>query len=154
MPELEIRIDDLTDPRIVAFVAGHLSALRALSPPESCHALPVDELRGRGVKFWSVWCGEEVAGCGALQELDPQHGEVKSMRTAHAYLRRGIAAMVLKEILTEARRRGYRRVSLETGSTEEFLPAQQLYLRHGFQFCGPFNGYKEDPLSSFMRLDL
>ncbi|MFN9772167.1 MAG: GNAT family N-acetyltransferase [Burkholderiales bacterium] len=57
-----------------------------------------------------------LLGCGALKELDDaRHGEVKSMRTPRSLRRRGAGRAVLAHILDEARRRGYTRLSLETG---------------------------------------
>jgi putative acetyltransferase len=96
----------------------------------------------------------QLMGCGALKELDPTHGEIKSMRTASAHLRKGVAAALLTHILEEARKRSYRRLSLETGSMEAFAAARSLYMRFGFQFCSPFADYVEDPLSVFMTQEL
>jgi putative acetyltransferase len=61
---------------------------------------------------------------------------------------------VLARILDEARRRGYRRLSLETGSHPDFAPAHALYRSVGFTDCGPFADYAEDPHSVFMTLRL
>ena len=100
--------------------------------------------------FWSVWDGRALLGCGALKEIDPRHGEIKSMRTAGAHRRRGVAKAMLTHIMTEAARRGYERLSLETGSQAAFEPARALYASFGFTRCGPFDGYQEDPNSVFM----
>jgi putative acetyltransferase len=124
--------------------------MRATSPPESVHALDLDGLRGPDVTFWSVWVKGEIAGCGALKRLDSDHGELKSMRVADAFLRRGIGRALLEHLLSEARARGFKRVWLETGSTEPFIPALRLYVSAGFVRCGPFNGYLDDPFSVFM----
>src|SRR5215510_4638865 len=120
------------------------------SPPESMHALYVEQLRQPDVTFWSVWNDVGLLGCGALKELDSQHGEIKSMRTVSRYRRKGVAAQLLEHILEEAKRRNYKRVSLETGSMEAFAPAHNLYARFGFTKCGPFADYVEDPNSVFM----
>src|SRR5579859_3279046 len=93
---------------------------------------------------WTVWAGQQLAGCGALKEIDPAHGEVKSMRTAKTHLRKGVASMLLQHLIAEARRRGYGRLSLETGSMAYFEPARRLYRKAGFKECGPFVGYKPD----------
>src|SRR5688572_33003596 len=124
------------------------------SPPESVHALPLEQLRRPEITFWSVWQGAELMGCGALKELDPRHGEIKSMRTATAHLRKGVAAKLLEHIVTEAKKRAYRRLSLETGSMAAFTPARALYAGFGFQPCGPFGDYLDDPNSVFMTMDL
>jgi putative acetyltransferase len=151
---LSIRRDDLRGPEIAALLAEHLRDMRAGSPPESMHALDLERLRRPEITFWSAWSGEALAGCGALRQLDPAHGEIKSMRTAGAFRRRGVAAAVLAHIVAEARRRGYRRLSLETGSQAMFLPAVALYERAGFVRCPPFADYIEDPYSVFMTLAL
>jgi putative acetyltransferase len=154
VPQFEIRRDDLTGGQIAALLEEHLHGVALHSPPESIHALDLDRLRSGDITFWSVWDGAELAGCGALKELDPRHGEIKSMRTATAHLRRGVAAALLEHVLGEARRRGYSRISLETGSMAGFEPARRLYAKFGFLECGPFAGYKPDPHSTFMTLEI
>jgi putative acetyltransferase len=152
---MEIREDDLTAPAVLALLRLHLAGMQDESPPESVHALGAEALRGPDVSFWSVWDGEELLGFGALKELDPGHGEIKSMRTAPATLRRGVGAAMLTHIVAEARRRDYRRLSLETGSSSAFDAAAALYARFGFAPCGAFADYSDkDPFSRFMSLAL
>jgi len=152
--EFEIRIDDLSGPEIAALLDEQLECAAKVSPRESRHALDLDGLRKPEITFWSVWRGKELAGCGALKELDAGHGEVKSMRTATAHLRKGVAAAVLQHIIAEAKRRRYRKLSLETGSMEYFEPARQLYQKFGFRKCVPFADYREDRNSVFMTMAL
>ena len=114
----------------------------------------MEGLRAPEITFWCVWENDELVGCGALKELGPEHGEIKSMRTANAYRRKGVAALMLRHILAEARRRSYQRLSLETGSMAAFAPAHALYTRFGFQDCEPFADYVKDPNSIFMTLAL
>jgi putative acetyltransferase len=147
---MDIRVDDLSNPEVSGLVLEHRRNMSELSPPESVHALDLDALRGPDVTFWSVWQDAELLGCGALKALDAHHGEIKSMRTVAAHLRKGVATSLLIHILAEAKRRSYRRLSLETGSMEAFAPARNLYARFGFQECGPFAEYVEDPNSVFM----
>ena len=151
---MDIRVDDLSGPEIWALVREHLQGVALHSPPESVHALGLEALRQPGITFWSVWQDSELLGCGALKELDARHGEIKSMRTASAHVRKGVAARLLTHILEEAGRRSYRRLSLETGSMEAFAPARSLYARFGFGRCGPFADYVEDPHSVFMTKEL
>lgn len=151
---MKIIVDDLTGLEIAKLLATHLQSLSALSPPESMHALDLSALRTPGITFWSIWDGEELAGCGALKELNREHAEIKSMRTAAGHLRKGVASRMLEHIIQEARRRKYRRLSLETGSMVAFEPARRLYEKFGFKCCGPFLGYVEDPNSVFMTLEL
>ena len=151
---MEIRIDDLNGSEIRALLQEHLANMRQISPPESIHALPIEGLRKPEVTFWSAWENGELLGCGALKELDAQHGEIKSMRTSARHRRKGVARAILDYIIGEAERRGYDRLSLETGSMDAFDPARQLYARAGFTFCGPFADYTEDPNSVFMTMEL
>jgi putative acetyltransferase len=151
---LEIRLDDLSTAVVRRLVLDHLRAMAALSPPESVHALDLEALLKPEITFWSVWLDSELAGCGALKELDAFHGEIKSMRTTASHRRKGVAAALLRHIVEEARRRSYVRLSLETGGTAAFAPAHQLYARFGFTPCGPFADYVEDPFSVFMTRSL
>lgn len=151
---VEIREDDLRGARVVALLAEHLANMHEISPPESVHALDLQALRGPGITFWTAWQGSDLLGCGALKELDRQHGEIKSMRTAGAHRRKGIAAAMLRHIVEQALLRGYVRISLETGSQPEFAPARRLYAGFGFVTCGPFGDYREDPNSVFMTRKL
>jgi len=151
---VNIRLDDLRGPEIRALLEEHLRNMHELSPPESVHALDLDALRHPGISFWTAWEGSELLGCGALKELDPRHGEIKSMRTAMAHRQKGVARAILERILSEARSRSYVRLSLETGSQAGFLPARRLYESFGFTYCAPFADYTEDPNSAFMTREL
>lgn len=148
---MEIKRDDLSGPEIRALLEEHLQNMRRISPPESVHALDLEGLRRPEITFWTVWSGGELLGCGALKELSPKHGEIKSMRTAAAHRRKGVARVMLEHIVEEAKRRGYERLSLETGSMAAFAPAHRLYESFGFTYCSPFGGYMEDPNSVFME---
>ncbi len=151
---VRIAVDDLTSPATIAFLEDHVTELRALSPPESTHALDLDGLRAPDVVFWSARDGDRVVGCAALKTLDVTHAEVKSMRTAADQARRGIASRLLAAVIEHARDAGFGRLSLETGSEPFFAPARALYARHGFVECEPFGDYRPDPLSVFMTLEL
>ena len=144
------RLGDLRDPAVAALLEEHLEDMQAASPPESKHALDLDGLRKPGITFWTAWDSDLLVGCGALKELDATHGEIKSMRTTAAYRGRGVASAMLGHITDEAARRGYRRLSLETGSGDFFAPARALYAKFDFVVCEPFGDYKPDPNSCFM----
>jgi putative acetyltransferase len=148
--DLEFRRDDLTGEPTRALIARHLAGMRANSPAESVHALEIDKLRSTDISFWSVWKGGEIAGCGALKRLDARRGELKSMRVADAFLRRGVGRAILAHLIGEARALELESVWLETGSSPAFIPALRLYESAGFTRCGPFDGYVEDPFSVFM----
>lgn len=151
---LRIEPDDLTRPEVIALLEEHLANMHQLSPRESVHALDLSGLRRPDITFWSVWDGATLVGCGALRELSPTHGEIKSMRTPARLRRRGAGRAVLMHIIGVAHQRGYERLSLETGAFPAFVPAQTLYRSVGFTFCEPFGDYRPDPNSVFMTLEL
>jgi putative acetyltransferase len=151
---VEVAVDDPTSPEVGVLLADHMADMKAISPPGSMHALDADALSAPGVTFWAVRDGGVPVGCGALKELSAEHGELKSMRTIPSARGRGIAGLLLTTLLDEARRRGYRRVSLETGPHDFFAPALRLYERHGFTRCAPFADYVDDPHSVYLTLEL
>jgi putative acetyltransferase len=132
----------------------HLENMHQLSPAESVHALSLEKLRVPEITFWTAWENDSLVGCGALKELDLKHGEIKSMRTPQALRRQGVGRAMLRHIIEVAKERGYERLSLETGAPEGFKPARNLYESFGFEYCGRFGDYPEDPNSIFMTLRL
>lgn len=146
---------DLDSADVRALLADHSAAMRSQSPPESCHVLDRDELRSPDIRFWSLREGDgELLGIGALKLIEPGHGEIKSMRTAPGRTRRGVGGAMLRHIIDTARRAGFTRISLETGTTPYFDPAMRLYHSFGFRDCPPFADYREDQFSHYMTLDL
>ncbi len=144
-----IGIDDPLRDDVLRLLQGHLADMRATSPPESVHALDPTALVGPGLSFWTLREDGVLLGCAALKELDPGHAEIKSMRTAPAARRRGVASRLLDHVLATARERGYARISLETGTQDFFAPARAMYESRGFVECGPFASYVLDPHSAF-----
>jgi putative acetyltransferase len=144
-----ISVDDPLRADVVALLEGHLADMRATSPPESVHALDPTSLVGPGLSFWTLREDGVLLGCAALKELDAGHAEIKSMRTAPAARRRGVASLLVDHVLATARERGYARLSLETGTQDFFAPARALYISRGFEECGPFASYVLDPHSAF-----
>lgn len=151
---MQIREDDLTASDVIALLQEHLRNMHEWSPPESVHALDLERLKQPGITFWTAWENGLLMGCGALKEIDLTHGEIKSMRTPSARRGRGAGRVLLQHIIAVARQRGYRLLSLETGSQPGFEPARKLYESHGFIYSGPFAGYEDDPHSQFMQLSL
>lgn len=152
--ELSIVVDDLTDSRVIALLEEHLAEMRSQSPACSVHALDVDALKGSKITFYSAWIADELHGCGALHELDDTHAELKSMRTVSTSRRLGVASKLLAHLVEQSRKRGYRRLSLETGSQPGFLPARKFYERHGFTVTEPFADYTIDPNSVYYSIEL
>ena len=151
---VRIVVDDLSGSQISEFLDEHVQQMRSITPLESKHALDLDSLRQPEITFWSVMDGDALVGCGAIKRLDASHAEVKSMRTKPARQQSGIASLLLEHVITEARRMGFTRLSLETGSTGFFLPARKLYEKFGFEYCEPFADYQSDPHSVFMTRTL
>ena len=145
---------DLNDSQVIALLNIHLLNSRAQTAPGSAHALDMDALQSPDVTFWTIWDDEILLGMGALKRLWADHGEVKSMHTAQAMRRKGVASAMLRHIIAAAHASGMARLSLETGSWEYFRPARALYKKYGFVECPPFADYVPDPNSVFMTLDL
>ncbi|MBO0758877.1 MAG: GNAT family N-acetyltransferase [Bradyrhizobiaceae bacterium] len=151
---MQITPGDLGDARVINLLQYHFSTARAHTPPGSAHALDLKGLQSPGITFWTVWDGESLVAMGALKQLSPDHGEVKSMHTAPFARRKGAGRAMLQHIIAYAQSRGISRLSLETGASEYFRPAIALYRNHGFIECRPFADYVHDPNSVFMTLDL
>lgn len=151
---LTIREDSLEGPEIISLLEQHLTLMSAQSPPESTHALDLESLRAPGVMLWTAWRQGTLLGCGALKQLGPTHGEIKSMHTAASCRGQGVGTAMLRHILNEAHSRGCRQLSLETGSMPEYRLGRSLYKRHGFSYCSPFGDYREDANSVFMTREL
>ena len=147
-------VGDLDSDDVLALLAFHFESMQAHSPPDSCHVLPIDHLRRPEISMWSVREGGVLLGLGALKQLSADHGEVKSMRTAPHALGRGVGTALLHHIINEARRRRYRRLSLETGSGDPFAAAIRLYEREGFLPSGPFGNYRPSPFTRFLTREL
>jgi putative acetyltransferase len=146
--------DDLTGPEVTALLALHLEEMHRLSPPCKVHAMPVERLRQSDVTFYSAWGGEALAAVGALREIEPGRGELKSMRATPAYRGKGAGEAILLHLMAEARRRGYSWLGLETGRPESYRPAQNLYRKHGFTECEDFGDYAADEFSVCMSRTL
>lgn len=138
---------DHDDVRVL--LTQHFAEMRAGSPPEACHVLPIDGLKDSAIRFFTLREDGALLGCGALKKLEPGHGEVKSMRTANAALGRGVGKALLNYLIAAAHSEGMTRLSLETGSTEQFAAANRLYEKEGFERTGPFGGYADTPFTRF-----
>jgi putative acetyltransferase len=149
-----IAVDDPRKGDVRALLERHLTFSLEITPPEHAFALDVDGLLDPAVTFYSYRANGELLGMGAIKQLDLEHGEIKSMHTARAARGRGVGRAVLGHLLDVARSRGYRRVSLETGTMAEYAPARALYASAGFIACGPFAGYQPSDDNCFMTLPL
>jgi len=144
----------LDHPDVINLLSEHQDRMAEHSPEKSRHVLDVKALQGVGITFWSLWDGDELMGCVALKQWSRQLGELKSMKTSPAYIRRGVGNHLLKHVIAVAKQRGYQQLKLETGSMAYFEPARQLYKKMGFIDCGPFGDYVTDPSNVFMCLEM
>ncbi|TDV43545.1 GNAT family N-acetyltransferase [Actinophytocola oryzae] len=151
---MQILVDDLTGADVAELLGEHLRDMRTITPVEHAYALDLDELRRPEITFWTAYDDGVLLGCAALKQLSPTHGEVKSMRTSANRTRGGVASLLLDHLVGEARRRGYTKLSLETGTDEFFLPARRLYEKFGFTYCDAFGEYEPSPHNTFMTRDL
>lgn len=151
---LRIADDDLSGAATRGLLALHERGMRHGSPVGHCHVLDLDGLRTPDMRVWSAWFDDAIAGVGALKAIGEVAGEVKSMRTHPDHLRRGVGAALLEHVIGEARARGYRRLSLETGSGPGFAAASALYRRRGFVDGDAFGGYRPSAFNRFLHLEL
>lgn len=138
-----------------ALLAQHVAEMNAGSPPSACHVLHADALDDPAIRFFTVRDeAGTLLGCGALKRLGADHGEIKSMRTSDGALGRGVGSRMLGHLSATARAAGMKRLSLETGNTEQFAAANRLYEREGFERCGPFADYTTSPFTRFLTRSL
>lgn len=150
MIQISVQKESPREPDIVALLNAHSTDMHKYSPVESVHTLDVDALCQDNVHFWTARADNQLLSCGAMVVFEPNHGEIKSMRTADEHRRKGSAALLLQTMIEFASADGIRRISLETGTATAFLPAKALYERFGFVECPPFADYVLDPYSIFM----
>lgn len=151
---MEIRLDDLGGQQVQDLLAAHLAGMQENSPPESVYALDLSGLLAANVSVWTAWDSGDLMGIGALKQLSSSTGEIKSMRTDTRHLRKGVGLAILDHIIAIARERGFRRLSLETGSGAEFEAALTLYRKRGFANGEPFGDYKPTDFNQFLHLAL
>lgn len=151
---MDIRLDDLSGEQVQALLAAHLAGMQENSPADSVHALDLSGLQTPDMSVWTAWEGEQLMGVGALKQLSPSAGEIKSMRTDSRHLRKNVGLSILDHIIAEAKSRGYHRLSLETGSGAEFEPALNMYRKRGFANGDAFGDYLASDFNQFMYLEL
>ncbi len=151
---MDIRPGDFEDARVLDLLRVHLAGMHANSPAGNVFALDLTGLKAREISFYTAWDDTALLGMGALKALGDGAGEIKSMRTCEAHLRKGVAARLLEHIIGAAQGRGYTRLSLETGSGAAFDPALTLYRRHGFVEGEAFGDYEKSDFNQFFHLDL
>ena len=151
MKSLENNFDH---PEVNNLLTKHFIELRSVSPEGSAHVLDIPGLKTPSIKFWSLWDNNQLIGCGALKFLDETHGEFKSIRVADKHRKKGMGEKIISHLITEAKKIGIKKLSIETGAGDFFLPARKLFSKFGFKKCPPFAHYKDDPNSCYYTLNL
>tara|TARA_B100001027_G_C16218223_1_gene308499 strand:+ start:530 stop:997 length:468 start_codon:yes stop_codon:yes gene_type:complete len=128
----------------------HFIELKSVSPKESTHVLDIPGLKVKSIKFWSLWKGKKLLGCGALKFLDKEHGEFKSIRIHDNFRKKGYGVMVINHLINEAKKLKIKRLSIETGAGDFFKPARSLFKKCSFEPCQPFANYKKDKNSIYL----
>ena len=138
------------NPEVNDLLTNHFIELRAASPEGSAHVLDIPGLKVSSIKFWSLWNEKKLIGCGALKFLDKEHGEFKSIRIHDSFRHKGYGMNVVSHLINEAKKLKIKRLSIETGAGDFFLPARKLFKKCEFEECRPFAHYKEDVNSVYL----
>ena len=146
--------NNFDDPQVNELLTKHFIELRSVSPEGSSHVLDIPGLKDPSIKFWSLWENNELIGCGALKFLDPKHGELKSIRVADSFKKKGYGKKIIKVLIEKSRKLNIKKISVETGAGDFFAPARKLFKSFGFKECGPFAHYKDDPNSFYYSVDI
>ena len=139
-------------PEVNKLLISHFIELSSASPVDRGHVLNIPGLKNPSIKFWSLWENDQLIGCGALKFLDKEHGELKSIRVADSFRRKGNGFKVINHLINEAKELNIKKISLETGTGNFFTPARKLFDKCGFKVCEPFAHYKKDPNACYMSL--
>jgi putative acetyltransferase len=137
-------------PEVNKLLTKHFIELRSVSPEDSCHVLDIIGLKDPSIKFWSLWENNELMGSGALKFLNNEHGEFKSIRVNDKFRNKGYGSKIINHLIEEARKLKIKRLSLETGAGEFFVPARKLFVKCGFKDCEPFSDYKKNANSIYL----
>lgn len=145
---MNIATESPDQPDVIALIAELDAYQDGLYPPESRHALDLTSLKQDNVRFFVARNAEgRAVGCGAVV-LGEAYGEIKRMYVDPASRGQGVARRLLQALESAAMHSGCRLLTLETGPYQP--EALGLYAALGFERCGPFGGYADDPLSVFM----
>ena len=146
--------DNFDNPEVNELLVKHFIELRSVSPEGSAHVLDIAGLKDPSIKFWSLWEEDQLMGAGALKFLDTDHGEFKSIRVNDKFRNKKNGIKIINHLINEARKLNIKKLSLETGAGQFFLPARKLFLSCAFKECEPFSHYKDDVNSVYMSLQI
>ena len=142
--------NNFDNPEVNELLTKHFIELRSVSPEGSTHVLDIPGLKEKGIKFWSLWDEKKLIGCGALKFINEEHGEFKSIRIHDDFRKKGLGTEVINHLINEAKKLKIKRLSIETGAGDFFIPARKLFKKAGFTPCKPFAHYKEDANSVYL----
>ena len=140
------------NPEVNEMLIKHFIELRSVSPEGSAHVLDIAGLKDPTIKYWSLWDEDQLIGCGALKFLGKNHGEFKSIRINDKFKKKGNGIKIINYLIDEAKKLNIKKLSLETGAGNFFIPARKLFIKCGFIVCEPFSHYKDDPNSVYMSM--
>ena len=100
MKSLEGNFDN---PEVNNLLLNHFKELKSVSPEGSAHVLDIPGLMDSSIKFWSIWENNFLVGCGAIKFLSPTHGEIKSIRVANDFRKKGYGEKILKHLIDRAK---------------------------------------------------
>lgn len=83
--------------------------------------------------------GNEAVGCGAFKEYEPNIAEIKRMFVNPNHRKKGIAKLILQELLNWSLEERYTSAILETA--EKLKPAIALYQNFGFETIPNYGQY-------------
>ncbi len=144
--------NNFEDTEVNKLLQNHFIELRSVSPKGSTHVLSIEGLKNKSIKFWSLWDESKLIGCGALKFLDTYHGEFKSIRVSDNFRKKGYGKKIIYHLISESQKMGIKKLSVETGAGNFFVPARKLFISCGFKPCKPFAHYKDDPNSCYFDL--
>jgi putative acetyltransferase len=128
-------------------VAELNETLLALTPPEFCFHMTVEEMSGDDTTMFIARDDGQAVACGALKRHGDGIGEVKRMYTRPSHRGQKIGALIVERIDALARAEGLARLVLETG--DRHPAAWTVYERAGFTRCGPVLDYPDSQWSVF-----
>ena len=140
------------NPKVNELLVKHFIELRSVSPEGTTHVLDIEGLKDPSIIFWSLWEQDQLKGCGALKFLNKDHGEFKSIRVADKFRKKGHGIKVINHLIDEAKKLNIKKISLETGAGDFFIPARKLFNKCGFKISKPFAHYKKDSDACYMTL--
>jgi putative acetyltransferase len=139
---IEILIIDPFQEESIHLLRTHLDFCLAATPTEHVYALDIEKFNSPEITVFGARIAGDLVAIGALRKLDDAHAELKSMHTLVKARGQGIGRALVSHIEATAKELGILRLSLETGTSEAFKPARELYKSLGYADCEAFGEYE------------